>query len=216
MERAFDWILNAAGAGRDQVAKAFRAIHPGSRIEREVIPSTWWDTQLQPWADRGQILAIEFSSFFGNDATTESDRSRAGLVINDADDNTTVTGFRGGSGTNSDGGQSATGNMGDGPGRGGGNADVGPGGGGGHGTLGGTRWNSGPSVPVSAAMPALVTGRWTANSLGMGGSGGARAKTNQLNVFLRGGHAGNGLVRISATDIIESTSRNSSWCEWCG
>ena len=223
MERAVDWILNAAGAGRERVARAFRAVYPGSRVERMALPSEWWDAQMNPWAERGHVLAIDFSTYFGTDATSSADRSRAGLVVDDSDDGDTVTGFSGGptvSGTTVNQAQQRSGQ---GPGRGPSDrANAG------HGTWGTQQSNQGAveygslptvtgdpnaalhtrawraegqAVPAEAALRALQTGTFTNWNLGMGGGGGGSSSADGLD-------GGDGLVRISQLDITESTNRD--------
>ncbi|MDE2867106.1 MAG: hypothetical protein OXN91_00520 [Chloroflexota bacterium] len=190
VERAIDWILNAASASRDRLARAFRAIYPGSRVESEVLPSDWWGRQFDG------VVGIDFSAYLGNDATESADRSHGGLVIEDNTAELVVSGFAGGT-SNSD-------MRGRGP--GGGCFQFGgpqQGTNGGHGTSGGGL-RHGPLVPAGAALAALLTGSFTADNLGMGGGGGSGPAGRD------GGDAGDGFVRRSSSNIVESQSRNLS------
>ena len=191
IDRALDWILNAAGAGRERVARAFRAVYPGARVERVVDPSEWWGRQF------GGIMAIEFSTYFGHDAPTAGDRSHAGLVIDDSTATINVTGFTRGISTN-------------GPG-------AGPGGGypidrqrnGGHGRdRDGDAYDAenpsesrGAAVPPEYALAALQSGHFNSVTLGMGGGGASDQNSND------GGNGGDGIVRIAVDTIVESTDR---------
>ena len=202
VERAIDWILNAASASRDRVARAFRAIYPGSRVESEMLPSDWWGRQFDG------VVGIDFSAYFGNEATNVNNRSRAGLVIDDSPATHSVAGFLG---------AWQSGNVfgstrGDGPGGaislGGGGSERGAGGS--HGTFGAPRGflsslgssnrRPGPIVPAAWAIVALITGRFDATNLAMGGGGGGG------HTYVRGGNAGDGYVRISSDHINEATN----------
>lgn len=190
VERAVDWILNAASASRDRVARAFRAVYPGSRVESEVLPSDWWGRQF------GGVVGIDFSAYFGKDATNAGNRGRGGLVIDTTTSEVDVPGFQARSGS------AARGN---GPGGGGGvDISTGGGGGGGHGTAGSGASgvdSGGPAVPAETSLAALIAGEYTATSLGMGGSGGN-------NKSERGGSGGNGYVTISSQNIVYASTRN--------
>ena len=193
VERAIDWILNAAAASRDRVARAFRAVYPGSRVESEALQSDWWGRQFDG------VVGIDFSAYFGREAAVTADRSRAGLVIDDSTTLINVSGFSTVSGSQ--------GYRGSGPGGGGGLFNGGYAGGGGHGTAGekGRRTDGagalgGPAIPAVCAIEALRSGTYTATTLSMGGSGGTDGH--------EGGDAGDGIVRISSGKITESMDRS--------
>lgn len=192
-EGTVDWILNAAAASRERVARAFRAIYPGARVEQPTLPSEWWGRQF------GGLVAIEFSSYGAHQANTQAERSQAGLRVDEADDGTLVTGFPGGSGGRGS-GQGRVGRRGGGPGGGAPGTRSYNAGGGGHGTSTG----SSPGVPAAAAIAAIISGEYTAENLSMGGGGGSVGYGDN---DADGGKGGDGVVRISHGYLTESTSR---------
>ena len=203
VERGVDWLLNAAGAGRERLDAALRVAYPGSRLDRlPPIQSAYWYRLLH-----GLSGGATTQLFLGDGRAG----SFGGLALDDSQDGTAVSGFSGGSGGYDD----NTGARGAGPGGGSGsgretyNRGAVSSGGGGHGTAGGNGHKGaagGPVVPPAYAFAALVaTGlpaeRWTAEHLAMGGGGGG-ARSSKT-----GGNAGGGIVRLSAGDLTESTSR---------
>ncbi len=203
IERGVDWLLNAAGAGRERLDAALRVPYPGSRLDRlPAIQSAFWHRLLH-----GMSGGATAQLFLGDGQAG----SFGGLAIDDSQDSTAVSGFSGGSGGHDD----NTGARGAGPGGGSGSGrdtynrgDVSSGGGG-HGTAGGSGRKGaagGPVVPAAYAVAALIatgtaTQRWTAQNLAMGGGGGG-ARSSKA-----GGNAGNGIVRLSAGNLTESNSR---------
>ena len=177
---AVDWLLDAAAASRDRLETALRARQPGSLgyVDSTRQSDYWWRV-----AASGSVGAQ--AQLFSGDFVADS---FAGIIVDDADDETAVTGFSGGN----------SGRRGAGPGGGGGDGSSPDSGG--HGTSG-SGPNGGPVVSKWAAWEALADGDWTAEKLGMGGGGGGRGAGQN------GGDGGDGLVRTSSGDLTESTAR---------
>ncbi len=202
--RGYDAVLNAAAAGRERLEHVFRTLHGAGREAFDSTPSAFWD-RLHALAP---VSGGDFSAYFGTDATNTSNRSRGGLVI----DTTSPTGFtQSGNVWSKDisgwSGGSSRGESGQGPGRGSGSSSRSSGGHGGHGTAGGTGGTSGRAVPRTAAIEALLTGSFTADTLHMGGSAGASYYQGRVR---SGGASGSGHVVISRGNIVESSSRDLS------
>ena len=219
IERGVDWLLNAAGAGRERLDTALRATYPGSRHEATVdrpLQSDFWYRVASPGS-----LGAQAQMYLGDGVTG----SFGGLVIDDAHDETTVTGHAAGDGSGAvgSGGGFHSGENGFGP--GGGrtihqrvhDSSAGGGGGGyaaagddGIGNSGTAITSGGPSVPAAWVFEALLDATYTAATLGMGG-GGAGGNTRAANSSSGdGGSAGNGLIRVSVTDLAEATDRTLS------
>ena len=197
VERAVDWVLNAAGAGMDAVERACRAALPGSRLE---LPGS---TQDQFWhrVTAGLRGGAQTSAFFGYQRSIRTDRSSQGLVIDDTKSGS-VDGFPGG--------QDGSVIRGRGPGGGGGSFSGGNCGGGGHGTAGGdgnptngVSGGGGPMVPAESVVAAVVKNSYTKESLSMGGGGGTDSDVNGSH----GGSGGSGRVIVKNDTFIERTSR---------
>ena len=61
IERAVDWVLNAATVGGDTLTKAFLATHPGARIEQpDSKQSSFWQRLLY-----GQSMGAQFQMYYG-------------------------------------------------------------------------------------------------------------------------------------------------------
>ena len=202
--RGYDVVLNAAAASRDRLERVFRTLHGVGREAFDPTPSAFWD-RLQALAP---VTGGDFSAYFGTDATNASNRGQGGLVI----DTTSPTGFTQSGNVwskNISGwsGGSSRGESGQGSGSGGGSSSSSSGGHGGHGTAGGTGGNNGRAVPRTAAIEALLTGNFTADTLHMGGSAGA---SYYQGIVRSGGASGSGRVVISKGNIVESSSHDLS------
>ena len=206
-ERGVDRALDAAGGTLGQAERFFDGW----------TPSTFWETLFGQRYAMGPGTA-DFSVYFGHDRTVGMD-AHSGLVLDDSDDGTTVTGFSGGD-ANTDVNQRA----GLGPG-----AAMCTGSSAGHGTWGdivsqrqgsptrGVYYGETPvgssesnqkmldamgrAVAPEVALQALRTGTWNGWTLGMGGGGPAGSNNN-------GRDGGDGVVRVSIADITETTNRD--------
>ena len=88
IERGVDWLLNAAGAGRERLDQALRHAYPGSR--RQALPpiqSAFWHRLLI-----GQSGGATAQLYLGNGQAESS----GGLVVSDSKDGNVVTGHGGG------------------------------------------------------------------------------------------------------------------------
>lgn len=206
VERAVDSALSAAGGTLGQAERFFEGWRP-SRFFDQVFGNAY---------SCGPGTA-DFSIYFGHDGT--STRSRAGLVVDDSDDGTSVTGFPR---------HSAHGDYGYGPGAGAGSSGTGATFHAGHGlgahesyanqTGGPFTWaewaafpladrisrRGGMPVDPAACITAVRLGQWDRDTLAMGGSGGVQGTDDDS------GAGGDGLVRISQTSLTESTNRTLS------
>ena len=193
IERGVDWLLNAAGAGRERLDAALRVPYPGSRLDRlPAIQSAFWYRLLQGLSggDQAQL-------FLGDGEAG----SRGGLIVDDSKDATTVTGWPGST-------DNASSVRGEGP--GGGHYQPGDNGGYSRGGCGGGAAEAGSSgsgsagdfagrvVPSVMVLEAIITNSYVReNWLTSGGGGGNRA----------GGASGDGLLRVGAVGLTETTSR---------
>lgn len=180
LAHAVDWLLDAAAASRERLETALRARQPGSLgyVDSARQTDYWWRV-----AASGSVGAQ--AQLFVGDLTAGS---YDGIIVDDADDLTSVTGFAGGTGNN----------QGQGP--GGGGAAGGGGANGGHGTPAtGNSFLNGKMVSKWAAWEALVDHDFTVEKLAIGGGGGAGG--------VQGGDGGDGLVRASSGDLEETTAR---------
>lgn len=182
IEHGVDWLLNAAGAGRERLDAALRVPYPGSRLDRlPAIQSAFWHRLLH-----GMSGAAQTDMYLGDGST-----GHGGLTIDDSQNNVLVTGWSGGRGGNS-------GGRGRGPGGGSGGArsqnhhyvDEQGGGGGGYSQAAG-----GSIVPPEWTFAALITNRYARDTLGMGGGGGGGGSNNV------GGRGGNARIRISVGNL---------------
>lgn len=216
IERGVDWLLNAAGAGRERLDASLRVPYPGSRLDRlPAIQSAFWHRLLI-----GQSGAATIQMYLG-----DGQPGFAGLAIDDSKDGTTILGWSGGAGAPQRG---RPGSIGGGPGRGGGGDSErnfgdgsGAGGaGGGFGTAGGAGGRGSSSSPggvageatqVNWTLAAVIANSYTRDLLAMGGSGGGGgggvSPGTQNRVGGAGGASGNGRVRISVGDLTETTDR---------
>ncbi|MDE2898998.1 MAG: hypothetical protein OXO54_11810 [Chloroflexota bacterium] len=176
IERGVDWLLNAAGAGRERLDAALRVPYPGSRIDRlPPIQSAFWHRLLH-----GLSGGAQAQLFLGDGVAN----SFTGLALDDSFNGRTVAGWSGGG---SGSGNYDLGLRGGGLGGGNGGA-VGRsgGGGGGYGTVGSSASNyrsgshgggryptpGGPAVPAIISIDALRQNSFTSTTLGLGGGGG--------------------------------------------
>ena len=192
VERGVDWLLNAAGAGRERLDAALRVTHPGSRLDRlPPIQSAYWH-RLRRGVSGGATAQL----FLGDGVSN----SHSGLVVDDGTPDLSVSGFAGGAG-------GVSRRRGEGPG-GGPRGASGQGYPGSYSTRGeapDNNENAGPLVAPEASFAALLSNTYTAASLAMGGGGGGGTQVGGPGVA-----AGAGVVRRSIGDLTESTSRTLS------
>ena len=182
IERGVDWLLNAAGAGRERLDNALRVPYPGSRLDRlPAVQSNFWYRLLHGLSGGATVEA-----YLGNGKA-----GLGGLTIDDSQNNNLIQGWPGGRGGNA-------GGRGQGPGGGSGGArsqnhhfvtEQGGRGGGYSQAAGGS------VVPPEWVFAALITNRYARDTLGMGGGGGGGGSNNV------GGQGGNARIRISVGDL---------------
>ena len=197
IERGVDWLLNAAGAGRERLDAALRVPYPGSRLDGlPAVQSAFWHRLLH-----GMSGGAQTQLFLGDGQAG----SRGGLIVDDVSDGTTVSGWSGGGG-----GLGDAGVHGEGPGGGGGGGSRGGGNygsGGGYAGSGSGR-RGGKSVPAGYVFAAVLANSYSAANLGMGGGGGGgRGRSAAHQGGRTGGRGGNGYIQISVGDMQESSSR---------
>ena len=203
-----DSLLNAAASGKkDKLDRALRARWAGDKLGLLVdtpMQSDFWYRHVAAFGS----LGAQRRMFLGD--TTEG--SQLGFVIDDSNDNTTVDGWAGGTG-------SSTGNNpgddGNGPGRGRGGkgastlAGRSAGGGGGYALEGNdgdgsntTGGAGGISIPPEWSYAALFMNSYTVSNLAVGGSGGGGGAGGG-----DGGDAGDAYIRFSVENITETVSK---------
>ena len=202
IERGVDWLLNAAGAGRERLDAALRVPYPGSRLDRmPPIQSAFWYRMLHGVSGGAQV-----DLYLGDGKS----QSHGGLVINQQSDSTTIAGWA----TSSSGpGGGATGSGYGYRGSGGGNGSGGGGGGYGQAGKNGEGGSGGGGVVVAAewVFHALLTNTYSLGTLGLGGAGGAGGVAGSSAAITSpggGGDSGDGLVRLSVQSLTEETSRS--------
>ena len=210
IERGVDWLLNAAGAGRERLDAALRVPYPGSRLDRlPPVQSAFWRRLLH-----GLSGGAQAQMFLGNGKADSYD----GLAVDDSLSGTVVTGWSGG---DSESGTYRAGHAGGGLGGGNGGAvSRSGGGGGGYGTVGnaasdyksgaygGSRYPTpgGPIVPAIVSIEALRQKSFTSDTLGLGGGGGGGSDGGTGS----GGDGGDGHLQISTQSLSVSASRTLS------
>lgn len=186
IERGVDWLLNAAGAGRERLDAALRVPYPGSRLDRlPPIQSAFWHRMLH-----GLSGGATYTFFLG------SGMGQSGLTVSDHAEPLTRDGWP----------------WSEGPGRGsngGGLDNVGGGGGGGYGEAGSSGRSSGSGsfagrggsqIPVEYTFAAIRSGDYSRENLGMGGGGG-RGDGGRRGYGGRGGALGSGIIFRSSTAV---------------
>ena len=210
IERGVDWLLNAAGAGRERLDAALRVPYPGSRLDRlSPIQSAFWHRLLHGLSGGAQV-----SLYLGDGEAG----SLGGLVVDDAKDETSVAGWTGGRSQ-----PSRVANPGTGPGRGtggassaGGGSKGGGGGGGGYATAGANGGQgSGPgkggqAVPAGWVFQAILSNAYTKENLGLGGGGGKGGWGQGGDGGGNGGSSGQARLRFSTLDLTETLDRSQS------
>ena len=207
VERGVDWLLNAAGAGRERLDAALRVAYPGSRLDGlPPVQSMFWHRLVH-----GLSGGAQASLYLGNG----QDGSFGGLVVDDAHDDTSVTGWSGGAaGLRND----HAGRAGEGPGRGeGGDGHRGSGDGNGRNGGGGGYAQTGLGyggtgiIPPEWSFSAILMNSYTRESLALGGGGGGGgggvSPGGRDRAGGAGGASGNGHVRISTGSLVEATDQ---------
>ena len=205
IESGVDWLLNAAGAGRERLDAALRAAYPGSRLDGlPPVQSMFWHRLVH-----GLSGGAQASLYLGDGAAGSS----GGLVVDDASDGTTIDGWRWtgnayvDKGTGPGGGITGYRSSGHGrPGSGGGSYGTQ----GAHGQNAGNSRGGDPGELVSASLvfEGLRTNTFTKEVLGLGGSG--HIYRNVYGSNLRESTGGDGYLRMSVESITEDTSRSLS------
>ena len=181
IERGVDWLLNAAGAGRERLDAALRVPYPGSRLDGlPPIQSAFWHRLLH-----GLSGGASYTFFLG------SGDGQSGLTVSDAA-LVERTGWSAATGP----GRGSTGR---------GLWEVGGGGGGGYGEAGSSGSNTdggagGSKVPAEHAFAAIRADSYTKENLGMGGGGG-HGDHGKRGYGGRGGAGGGGIVFRSSTTV---------------
>ena len=194
-----DSLLNAAASGKkDKLDRSLRARWAGDKLGLLVdtpMQSDFWYRHVASFGS----LGAQRRMFLGSG----TEGSQLGFVVDDSNDETSVSGWDAGA-------FNINGGAGNGPGRAikfGQNAG---GGGGGYSEVGenGRRvgglliTNGGGIIPPEWSYAAIFMNSFTRSNLAMGGSGSVSTSS------IAGGDSGNGIVRISIDNITESTNRS--------
>ena len=224
---AADYLLNAAAVSWERLEAAYRVKTPGSRLQGYgTDPNAFW---RRVWRDTGGLAVPTWLEAYGPAVTARmgavgaqarhwlGDLDRAaynGLLLDDANDGATVTGWQARPATTND---FHAGASGTGPGRGGGASrsdNHAASGGGGAAAAGGDGsdlnrgGHGGEAVPAEYVLKALTENDYSDRAKWLASGSGGNASAFNRNDQAVGGVSGSGLARIALGDLTESANRS--------